>query len=88
MTFILCVFIGGLIGFSASTIHQIVRTRRELGKKKFACKILGHAKPVYHTSRAFWWCERCEITLGINQDLWTPEAIAEHSEMMRRPDRN
>lgn len=69
-------------------LFLLLQERRIQGKKNFACWVFGHVKPVYHISRAFWWCGRCHRTLGINEALWTDEAMAEHSEMMRRPDRN
>jgi hypothetical protein len=62
--------------------------RRDIGAAAFTCYWFGHAKPVYHLSRSFWWCSRCDKMLGINPDLWTNEAMVEHAEMMRRPDRN
>lgn len=85
-------FLRGSLGFLFGTLLMwaflLLMELRRIGWKKFACEHFGHTKPVYHISRAFWWCERCGITLGMNPDLWTPEAMLEHSDAMRRPDRN
>jgi len=78
----------GLLGAIAAGVFLLIQERRIRGKNGFACWVFGHVKPVYHISRAYWWCGRCNKTLGMNPDLWTLEAMAEHSEMMRRPDRN
>lgn len=80
--------IGALIGILGGMASILVRELWRLNKEQRRCRLFGHTKPVYHTSRAFWWCGRCDRTLGMNPDLWTPEAMMEHSAMMRRPDRN
>lgn len=86
---LLCLVVGAFIWWIIEIWMKwrIIRQDRVVNRK-FFCEFFKHAKPVYHISRAFWWCSRCGITLGMNPDLWTPEAMAEHSEMMRRPDRN
>lgn len=80
--------IGALVGILGGAASIVIRELRSLNKEQRRCRLFGHTKPVYHISRAYWWCGRCNRTLGMNPDLWTPEAMAEHAEMMRRPDRN
>lgn len=80
--------IGALVGILGGGASIVIRELWSLTKEQRRCRLFGHTKPVYHTSRAFWWCSRCNATLGINPDLWTDEVITEHVEMMRRPDRN
>lgn len=46
--------------------------------RKWFCRLIGHRRPVYHESRAFWWCPRCDIVIGMNPKLWTYEALVAH----------
>lgn len=51
--------------------------------KKFLCWLFGHCPPVYHDSRAFWWCPRCGRVLGMEPALWTDEAMVAHAARVR-----
>jgi hypothetical protein len=82
------IWISALIGCLIGLAGAWLVVRRELGSKESICFWIGHTKPVYHSSKAFWWCGRCNLTLGLDREKWTPEAMAEHSDAMRRPDRN
>ena len=42
-----------------------------------------HGVPVYHESRSFWWCPTCNKVLGMDPELWKPEAMAAFSARKR-----
>lgn len=69
-----CVALTGLCFLDALCV-AIIESRPVPPTGNIGCRILGHARPVYHETRAFWWCPRCHLALGLNSRAWEADAL-------------
>ncbi len=63
------------LAFLDALCEAVVESRPVPPTENIGCCLLGHAKPVYHETRAFWWCPRCHLALGLNPRAWEADAL-------------